>query len=73
MRSSTRRKAWANYRDESFIQQFLSPNLMRRFHMFVLAGEDKKDHYTVIGIHDESGYRMIREQLSRPGLFFSMK
>ena len=57
--------AWANYRDESFIQQFLSPNLMRRFHMFVLADEKNKDHYTVTGIHDESGYRMIREQLAR--------
>ncbi len=26
--------AWANYRDESFIEQFLSPKLMRDFRLF---------------------------------------
>ena len=33
--------AWANYRDESFIEQFLSPKLMRDFRMFAL--HDKAD------------------------------
>jgi spore cortex formation protein SpoVR/YcgB (stage V sporulation) len=57
--------AWANYRDESFIQQFLSPTLMRRFRMFVLTDEATDDHYTVTAIHDERGYRTVREQLAR--------
>ena len=28
---------WANYRDESFVRQFLSPHLIRKFKLFVLA------------------------------------
>ncbi len=61
----TLKDAWANYRDESFIRQFLSPHLMRHFHMFVLVDADKADHYTVTGIHDQRGYRMIRDQLAK--------
>ena len=57
--------AWANYRDESFIRQFLSPHLMRRFHMFALANDEARDHYTVTAIHDESGYRMIRDRFAK--------
>ena len=33
--------AWANYRDESFIEQFLSPKVMRDFRLFALF--DKAD------------------------------
>ncbi len=57
--------AWANFRDESFIQQFLSPALMRRFQMFVLTDGEKDDHYTVTAIHDERGYHAVRERLAR--------
>lgn len=57
--------AWANFRDESFIQQFLSPSLIRAFRMFVLTDDDAADHYTVTSIHDERGYRAIREKLAR--------
>ena len=31
--------AWANYRDESFILQYLSPALMRKFRLFQLSDE----------------------------------
>ncbi|EFO29934.1 SpoVR like protein [Roseibium sp. TrichSKD4] len=57
--------AWANFRDESFIQQYLSPKVMRRFHMFALADEVKERHHTVTGIHDELGYRHVRDVLAR--------
>jgi spore cortex formation protein SpoVR/YcgB (stage V sporulation) len=57
--------AWANYRDESFIQQFLSPAVMRRFHMFALSDNAGEPFFTVDGIHDESGYRMVRDALAR--------
>jgi spore cortex formation protein SpoVR/YcgB (stage V sporulation) len=58
------RNAWANYRDESFIRQFLSPKLIRDFRLFRL--EDKKDdpHYTVTAIHDDKGYEKVRESLA---------
>ncbi len=57
--------AWANYRDESFIQQFLSPEVIRRFRMFSLDDEAAEPFYVVSGIHDERGYRAVREKLAR--------
>jgi stage V sporulation protein R len=41
------RHVWADYRDESFIGQFLSPRLMRRFRMFHL--HDAPSHSARIG------------------------
>lgn len=57
--------AWANYRDESFVQQFLSPEVMRRFRMFALTDEADDPYYTVSGIHDERGYQLVRDTLAR--------
>ncbi|MDJ0949858.1 MAG: SpoVR family protein [Alphaproteobacteria bacterium] len=57
--------AWANYRDESFIRQFLSPRLIREFKLFVLGDDTEDTHYTVGGIHDERGYQRVRESLAR--------
>jgi spore cortex formation protein SpoVR/YcgB (stage V sporulation) len=57
--------AWANYRDESFIEQFLSPKLMRDFHLFALHDESSAPAYRVTSIHDELGYRKLRTALAR--------
>ena len=57
--------AWSNYRDESFIQQFLGPEVIRRFRMFSLEDEATHPFYTVSGIHDERGYRAIRDAFAR--------
>jgi len=59
------RHAWANYRDESFIQQYLSPNIMRRFKLFAVTDKSDDAFVTVAGIHDERGYRKVRETLAR--------
>jgi stage V sporulation protein R len=59
------RHAWANYRDESFILQYLSPHLMRKFRMFALADDARKSHYTVEGIHNEAGYSSVRATLAK--------
>ena len=61
----TLKDAWANYRDESFIQQFLSPRLMRKFRLFVLHDDSREDHYLVDAIHDERGYRQVRQALAK--------
>ncbi len=61
----TLRDAWANHRDESFIQQFLSPHLIRKMRLFVLSDNEKDDHYTVASIHDERGYENVRRTISR--------
>ena len=56
--------AWANYRDESFILQYLSPKVMRDFRLFALHDEAKGTHIEVEAIHDASGFRRVRETLA---------
>ena len=63
--------AWANYRDESFVLQFLSPKVIRDFRMFRLLDESDEPTLLVDAIHDDEGYREIRRTLARsydPGL-----
>ncbi|MCA6064226.1 SpoVR family protein [Thalassolituus marinus] len=57
--------AMRNFKDESFIQQFLSPKLMREFHLFSIYDDDEKNQYEVEAIHNEAGYRRLREMLAR--------
>ena len=60
------RDVWANYRDESFLSQFLSPRLMRQMRMFHLHDDPSESAgIRVDAIHDERGYRRIRRELSR--------
>ena len=60
----TLRYAWANFRDESFILQFLSPRVIRRFRMFRLLDDTSESTLLVDAIHDEPGYRAIRRSLA---------
>lgn len=56
---------WANYRDESFIRQFLSPHLIRKYRFFSLQNKKNVNtHYTVKQIHNERGYEDIRNLLA---------
>ncbi|MBY3171379.1 SpoVR family protein [Rhizobium laguerreae] len=60
------RDIWANYRDESFISQFLSPNLIRQLRLFHLYDDpEQTEGVLVSAIHNERGYLRIRRQLSR--------
>ena len=61
----TLKHAWAEFRDESFILQFLSPAVMRQFRMFRLHDDLAKSYLLVDAIHDEEGYREIRRSLAR--------
>ena len=61
----TLKHAWANYRDESFIQQYLSPHLIRTFKLFVLRDEAAQSHFTVSDIHNEAGYKKVRDAFAR--------
>ncbi|HMW52830.1 MAG TPA: SpoVR family protein, partial [Rhodocyclaceae bacterium] len=56
--------AMRNFKDESFIAQFLSPKVMRDFRLFAILDNDKDPKLKVSAIHDESGYRRVREILS---------
>jgi spore cortex formation protein SpoVR/YcgB (stage V sporulation) len=60
------REIWANYRDESFIRQFLSPKLIRSWRMFHLHDNpEETEGIKVDAIHDARGYRRIRRELAR--------
>jgi spore cortex formation protein SpoVR/YcgB (stage V sporulation) len=54
-----------NFKDDTFIHQYLSPNVIRNMKLFTLNDDEKKDHYLVKHIHNDNGYKIIREQLSK--------
>lgn len=56
--------AMGEFKDESFISQFLSPKVMRDFRLFSLLDNDHHSYLEVTAIHNEAGYRAIRQQLS---------
>lgn len=57
--------AMRNFKDESFISQFLSPALIRKLRLFRIADHVNQSELIVDAIHDEQGYNAIREALSR--------
>ncbi|HRD76780.1 MAG TPA: SpoVR family protein [Hyphomicrobiaceae bacterium] len=61
----TLRTAWADYRDESFILQYLSPKVMRDFRLFAIRDNAEAPTVRVEAIHDERGYKDVRRRLAR--------
>lgn len=57
--------AMRNYKDESFIAQYLSPRVIRELKLFHLIDDDKEPEFKISAIHDEQGYQQVREALSR--------
>ncbi|HNB90949.1 MAG TPA: SpoVR family protein, partial [Plasticicumulans sp.] len=56
--------AMRNFKDESFIAQYLSPKLIRDFKLFAVLDDDKADTLEITAIHDDDGYRKVRQSLS---------
>ena len=56
--------AMHNFKDESFIAQYLSPRLMREFRFFSVLDDDARKTLGIQSIHDDSGFRALRQQLS---------
>ncbi|OBT13961.1 SpoVR family protein [Vibrio sp. UCD-FRSSP16_10] len=56
--------AMQNFKDESFISQYLSPKLIREFKLFSIKDNDRKNYIEIGAIHDEMGYKEIREKLA---------
>ncbi|MCL4156209.1 UNVERIFIED_CONTAM: hypothetical protein GTU68_054767, partial [Idotea baltica] len=52
--------AMKNYRDESFIEQYLSPTVIRQFRLFALEDNEHKSTIDVSAIHDDEGYHRVR-------------
>jgi stage V sporulation protein R len=55
--------AATDYRDESFIEQFMTPKLIRDWRLFVVKA--KEDNGVVAEISDDLGYKNIRQALAR--------
>jgi spore cortex formation protein SpoVR/YcgB (stage V sporulation) len=49
-----------NYKDESFIAQYLSPKLMRDMRMFAVLDDEARSEIEVSAIHNERGFLHMR-------------
>jgi stage V sporulation protein R len=56
--------AMRNFKDESFIAQYLSPKVIRAMKLFAVLDDDRKRKLEVTAIHDDAGYRHVRQALA---------
>nr|MCU0936175.1 SpoVR family protein [Gammaproteobacteria bacterium] len=56
--------AMRNFKDESFVAQYLSPALIRQLRLFAVVDDDTQDKLEIGAIHDEAGYRAVRQTLA---------
>jgi spore cortex formation protein SpoVR/YcgB (stage V sporulation) len=56
--------AMRNFKDESFIAQYLSPRVIREMKLFNVRDDDSEDTLEITAIHDESGYQQVRQILA---------
>jgi stage V sporulation protein R len=56
--------AMRNFKDESFVAQYLSPKLIRDLKLFAMVDDDREDKLEVTAIHDDAGYRTVRQLLA---------
>jgi len=56
--------AMRNFRDESFILQYLSPKLIRDLKLFSVLDDASSDTLEITAIHDQHGYQAIRRALA---------
>jgi len=57
--------AMRNYKDESFILQYLSPDIIRDLKLFSVLDNEKEADLIIPFIHDDDGYEAIRQTLSK--------
>ena len=56
--------AMRNFKDESFIAQYLSPKVIRDMKLFSVLDDDTQNNREVSAIHNENGYKHIRHTLA---------
>lgn len=56
--------AMKNFKDESFILQFLSPKVIRDLKLFSIRDDENLPYLEVDAIHNDEGYRIVREALA---------
>lgn len=57
--------AMQNFKDESFISQYLSPTVIRQFKLFSILDNEDNNFLEVSAIHNEQGYKKIRQIMSQ--------
>lgn len=60
----TLQHAMKNFKDESFILQYLSPKLMRDYQMFMIFDDSQKPKYDVTHVSNSDGYKQMRRLLA---------
>ena len=53
-----------NFKDETFVLQYLSPKVIRDMRLFEIKDSQESDNYEVTSIHNEKGYKSVRKSLS---------
>lgn len=53
-----------NFKDESFVAQYLSPKLIRDLKLFSVLDDDADNQLEISAIHDDRGYQYIRQTLA---------
>ena len=56
--------AMANFKDESFILQYLSPKVIRDLRLFMLVDDSDQQEMEITAIHNTAGYQRLREELA---------
>jgi spore cortex formation protein SpoVR/YcgB (stage V sporulation) len=54
-----------NFKDETFVLQYLSPKVIRDMRLFEIDDQVGNSYYEVSSIHNEGGYKKVRESLSQ--------
>lgn len=57
--------AMRNYKDESFVCQYLSPKVIRDLRLFAVADHRANPYIEIAAIHDDAGYRKVRKMLAQ--------
>lgn len=60
----TTKDVMMNYRDESFVLQFLSPKIIRDFELFIFGQDEDNDYLSVDAVHDDDDIIKIRRALA---------
>ena len=53
-----------NFKDETFVLQYLSPKVIRDMKLFRIDDSSENSYYEVSAIHNETGYKKVRQALS---------
>ncbi|WP_290705016.1 SpoVR family protein [Amphritea sp.] len=62
--NETLHHAMRNYKDESFILQYLSPRMIRELKLFTITDNSTLSTMQISAIHNDEGYQKVREDLA---------